>query len=187
MSLRRAALAALALVALTASSAQARVVSLGEYKLSSSTLGQLRTDWVNQLQSKYGYHTWAPAKFDLGDKDLKLMGLPSKAVLTSHRYRTPTAVVGGKLVPVSKLDAYLAARAGAKGKPSGGGSSTAADGPSVISFAGTGFFGIRPGAWLLTITDAEVGWCSMAHVYGARAATRSAPPGTAARRATPAR
>jgi hypothetical protein len=162
-------MAALALFALTGSAAQARVVSLGEYKLSASKLSQLRTDWVDQLQAKYGNHTWAPAKFDLGDKDLKLMGLPSKKVLTSHRYTTPTAVVGGKLVPVSKLDAYLAAksstRAGKK-PPSGGGSSTAAEGPSVISFAGTGFFGIRPGAWLLTVTDAEVGWCSMAHVYG---------------------
>jgi hypothetical protein len=36
----------------------------------------------------------------------------------------------------------------------------------VISYAGAGFFGIRPGAWLLTVTDQEVGWCSMAHVYG---------------------
>jgi hypothetical protein len=36
----------------------------------------------------------------------------------------------------------------------------------VATFAGTGFFGIRPGAWLLTVTDQEVGWCSMAHVYG---------------------
>src|SRR3954471_21597629 len=126
----RAAVAALALFALTASSAQARVISLGEYKLSASTLSQLRTDWVDQLQAKYGNHTWAPAKFDLGDRDLKLMGLPSKKVLTSHRYRTPTAVVGGKLVPLPKLDAYLAAKTGSRAgkKPPGGGSSTAADG-----------------------------------------------------------
>src|SRR5436190_2128277 len=26
---------------------------------------------------------------------------------------------------------------------------------------------IRPGAWLLTVTNNEIGWCSMAHVYGA--------------------
>src|SRR3954469_5643801 len=118
----RAALAALVCVLVSASAAQARVVSIGEYKLSSSALTQLRSDWVDQLQAKYGNHTWAPMKFDLGDRELKLMGLPSKKVLTSHRYRTPTAVVGGKLVPVSKLDAYLAAKAGAKGKkPSGGG------------------------------------------------------------------
>jgi hypothetical protein len=169
MSIRRAALAALALLALTAPAAQARVVSIGEFTLSNAKLNQLRSDWISQLQTKYGNHTWAPMKFDLGDKDLKLMGLPSKKVLTSHRYKTPTAVVGGKLVPLPKLDQYLAAKAGKKGgggkKPGGGGSVTA-DGPSLVSFAGTGWFGIRPGAWLLTVTDAEVGWCSMAQVYG---------------------
>src|SRR4051812_9315124 len=162
----RAALAALVWVLVSASAAQARVVSIGEYKLSSSALTQLRSDWVDQLQAKYGNHTWAPMKFDLGDRELKLMGLPSKEVLTSHRYRTPTAVVGGHLVPVAKLDQYLAAHQRGKKPPSGGGSGATAAGPSVISFAGTGFFGIRPGAWLLTVTDQEVGWCSMAHVYG---------------------
>src|SRR3954471_22215165 len=130
MRLRRAVLAALALLAVSASAAQARVISIGEYKLSASALTQLRSDWVDQLRAKYGNHTWAPMKFDLGDKDLKLMGLPSKKVLTSHRYRTPTAVVGGKLVPLPKLDAYLAAKTGSRAgkKPPGGGSSTAADG-----------------------------------------------------------
>src|SRR3954468_23530066 len=155
----RAAVAAVVSMLVFASAAQARVISIGEYKLSPSALTQLRSDWVDQLQTKYGNHTWAPMKFDLGDRELKLMGLPSKKVLTSHRYATPTAVVGGKLVPLAELDAYLAARQKAGG-------STTAEGPSVISFAGTGFFGIRPGAWLLTVTPDEVGWCSMAHVYG---------------------
>jgi hypothetical protein len=111
MRVRRAALAALALLLLSASAAQARVISIGELKLSNAKLNQLRSDWVDQLTAKYGTHTWAPMKFDLGDRDLKLMGLPSKKVLTSHRYRTPTAVVGGKLVPLPKLDQYLAAKA----------------------------------------------------------------------------
>src|SRR3954454_24651512 len=126
----RAALAALVCVLVSASAAQARVISIGEYKLSASALTQLRSDWVDQLTAKYGTHTWAPMKFDLGDRDLKLMGLPSKKVLTSHRYKTPTAVVGGKLVPLPKLDRYLAAKAGAKG--GGGGRTTTAAGPSVI-------------------------------------------------------
>src|SRR4051794_16621491 len=156
----RAALAALLCVLVSASAAQARVISIGEYKLSPSALTQLRSDWVDQLQAKYGDHTWAPMKFDLGDRELRLMGLPSKKVLTSHRYATPTAVVGGKLVPLAGLDRYLAA------KQKGDGASARAEGPSVVSFAGTGFFGIRPGAWLLTVTPDEVGWCSMAHVYG---------------------
>src|SRR3954470_18302678 len=167
----RAALAALVCVLVSASAAQAKVISIGEYRPSASTLTQLRSDWVDQLRAKYGNHTWAPMKFDLGDKDLKLMGLPSKKVLTSHRYKVPTAVVGGKLVPLAKLDQYLAAKQRGKKPPSGGGSTTAADGPSLVSFGGTGFFGVRPGAWLLTITDAEVGWCSAAHVYGTAIST----------------
>src|SRR4051794_7552180 len=147
----RAAVAAVVSMLVFASAAQAKVISIGEYKLSASTLTQLRSDWVGQLQAKYGEHTWAPMKFDLGDRDLKLMGLPSKKVLTSHRYKVPTAVVGGKLVPLAKLDQYLAAKQGKKP------AAAAAAGPSVASFAGTGFFGIRPGAWLLTVTPDEVG------------------------------
>jgi len=154
----RAVVAAAVCTFVCASTAQAKVIPIGEDKLSPSTMTQLRSDWADQLRAKYGDHAWAPMKFDLGDKQLALMGLPSKRVLTSHRYRTPTAVVGGKLVPLAKLDQYLAA--------SQGRSAAAAAGPSVVSFAGTGFFGIRPGAWLLTVTEKEVGWCSMAHVYG---------------------
>jgi hypothetical protein len=37
---------------------------------------------------------------------------------------------------------------------------------TLATFAGTGYFGIRPGAWLLTVTDNEIGWCSLAHAYG---------------------
>src|SRR5690349_24245466 len=108
----RAAVAAVVSMLVFASGAQARVISIGEFKLSPSVMTKLRSDWVDQLRSKYGNHVWAPMKFDLGDKDLKLMGLPSKKVLTSHRYKVPTAVVGGKLVPLTKLDAYLAAKEG---------------------------------------------------------------------------
>src|SRR5689334_18077074 len=134
----RAAVAAVVSMLVSAGAAQARVISIGEYKLSASTLTQLRSDWVDQLRAKYGDHTWAPMKFDLGNRDLALMGLPSKKVLTSHRYKVPTAVVGGKLVPLPQLDQYLAAKRAGKKPPSGGGggSTTAADGPSLVSFAG---------------------------------------------------
>src|SRR4051794_6168427 len=161
--IRRAALiAALSIVAAgaTGTAAQARIVKVGEYRLSDSTLGKLRTDWVNQIYAHHSYGTWAPMKFDLSDHDLALMGLPPKRVLIKHRYGMPTAFYpSGRMVRM---------RTSAKGgkKPPGGSSSTAAAGPSVASFAGTGFFGIRPGAWLLFITPDSVGWCSAAHVYG---------------------
>src|SRR4051795_4179905 len=136
--IRRAAIAAaLSLLAAGAmgTAAQARVVKVGEYRLSDSTLGKLRTDWVNQIYAHHSYGTWAPMKFDLSDHDLALMGLPPKRVLIKHRYGTPTAFYpSGRMVRM---------RTSAKGgkKPPGGSSSTAAAGPSVASFAGTGFFG----------------------------------------------
>src|SRR3954471_8346828 len=164
--------AAIVVIALAvgASSAQARVIKLGEYRWSSAKLDQLRSDWVGQITSRYAAGSWAPMKFDLTDRDLRLMGLPSKRVITSHRYPVPTAVYpNGKVV---RLTAQSSSKGGGGkgggGKTSGGssGGSTAAA-PGVATFAGTGFAGIRPGAWLLTVTDDEVGWCSMAHVYGA--------------------
>jgi hypothetical protein len=136
-----------------AGAAHASVIKINEFKLSNTQLGQLRARWVKQIYANHKMGTWAPMKFNLSDADLKIMGLPSKKVLLAHRYKTPTAFKNGRLV-----------RLGAKGKGKG----TKADGPAVASFAGTGFFGIRPGAWLLFIdTNAgSVGWCSAAHVYG---------------------
>jgi hypothetical protein len=146
------------LLALAGSQAQARVIRLSEFRLSDSTLAQLRSDWVDRLLATHRMHTWAPMKMTLTDRDLKLMGLPPKRFLVGHRFPVPTAVYpNGRMVP-------LAARSKKGG--GGGGGGAPAGGPGLVTFAGTGFFGIRPGAWLLTVTDDEVGWCSMAHVYG---------------------
>src|SRR5256714_10846741 len=170
MRLRRVARAvvALSLIAFAAgaTAAQARVVKIGEYRLPSAKLDQLRTDWVDQITARYPQGSWAPAGFNLTDRDLRLMGLPSKRVLTSHRYPVPTAVYpNGKMVRLNARSSKGGGKGGSGGSSGGSGGSTAA--PGLVTFAGTGFFGIRPGAWLLTVTDKEVGWCSMAHVYGA--------------------
>src|ERR671937_887730 len=90
---------ALLLVALAASAAQARVIKVNEFRLPSARIDQLRTDWVNQIMARYPMHTWAPMRLDLTNKDLHLMGLPSKRFLVGHRFRTPTAVYpNGKMV-----------------------------------------------------------------------------------------
>ena len=100
----------------------------------------------------------------LNDRDLALMGLPSKRVLLSHRYSVPTALYpGGKMVPLRRASAKPGGGSGSGG--SGGGTAPAAT-PTVTTFAGTGYFGIRPGAWLLIVTSKEITLCSMAHVYG---------------------
>jgi hypothetical protein len=157
---------ALALTALIgASAAEARTIKLREYRVPDASAGALQQRFADQILSRYPEHTWAPMRFELSNRDLALMGLPSKRVLFRQRYRTPTAFYsGGRAV-------RLGARKGSrrKGGGSGGsGSGGSAEGPGVVSFAGTGFFGIRPGAWLLFIDEnsGSVGWCTMAHVYG---------------------
>lgn len=136
-------------------------VKLREARLSEAANSKLLDLWYRQLKSRYGEHTWAPAKMTLGNRELKLMGLPSKRYLMSHRFKRPTFV-------------STVSKGGGKGKPGGGGgggggSTTTANPlglPTLTTFAGTGWFGIRPGMWILFVTDKEIGWCSAAHVYG---------------------
>jgi hypothetical protein len=144
-----------AIVSLTwLGTAQARTPTIDEYHLGARKVAKLRTHWVNRLESRYGTNTWAPMRFKLHNRDLRLMGLPPKRVLLAHRYRVPTAVYpNGKMVRL-------------KNRKGGGGSSGSTSSPGVIAYAGAGYFGIRPGAWLLLLTKNSIGWCSMAHVYG---------------------
>src|SRR3954468_15716912 len=161
--LRRLALATTALLLVLACSAQARIVPISEYRLSDGRLDTLRDHWVAQLLARHSVGTWAPMKFTLTNADLKLMGLPPKRVLLAHHYRRPTVVrPDGRMWTLS---AKKKSRKTSHPPGHGGSNSTTASG-GTISYAGAGFFGIRPGAWLLTVTDDEIGWCSLAHVYG---------------------
>jgi hypothetical protein len=117
-------------------------VHLREYRISQPAMDALQGDFVHQILANNKPGTWAPMKMTLGDRDLRLMGLPSKRFLLTHRFSKPTLVTpDGHETPVSLA-------------------------PTAATFAGAGWFGIRPGAWLLTVTDQEIGWCSLAHVYG---------------------
>ena len=132
----------LALAAALLAPTAAQAYTLDEFKLSSSAADQLTDRWADKLLARHSVGTWAPMKMDLDDRDLALMGLPSERELMSRRHDKPTAY-----------------------RPDGS-AQVLADGPPVASFAGTGFFGIRPGAWLLIFSDGGVSLCSMAHVYG---------------------
>lgn len=148
--LTRAGLVALALLligafTLPAAESAPTTLTIGEYRLSDAKLDTLRRHFFDQIQAKYAPGTWAPLRMELSDADLALMGLPDRATLLAHRYSTPTVF-----------------RSQGKGKPQ----PQPAANPAVTSFAGTGFFGIRPGAWLLLINGNSIGWCSMAHAYG---------------------
>ena len=155
-----AAVAGLGFVPAAQARARARTIGIGEFRLGGTAFDQLRSNWIDQLRSRYPEHTWAPMRFDLSNADLRLMRLPSKRVLLSHRYRVPTAVYpNGTMRPLASPSTKRS-----HSKPSGGSQSSSS--PGVVTYAGLGAFGIRPGAWLLTVTDKEIGWCSMAHVYG---------------------
>ena len=154
--LRRAALSALALSLVGAfslpearASAKAKTLTIGEFTLSAQKMDTLRDHFFDQIEAKYAPGTWAPMRMELSDADLALMGLPDRATLLAHRYRQPTTF-------------KTAAGGNGKGKPQ----PQPAASPAVTSFAGTGFFGIRPGAWILLINGNSIGWCSAAHVYG---------------------
>ena len=119
----------------------AEPVQIGELRLSADAASELRTRWYRQLVDRYGTNTWAPMRMELGDAELALMGLPPKDVLLAQRYSRPT-------------------RFGKNNEPQ------PAAGEGTAAFAGTGYFGIRPGGFLLLLNGNSIGWCSFAHVYG---------------------
>lgn len=143
MSVRRAAALAAALGSLalgaTAPAATAEE-RLREFTLPSATLDELRDRFVERTLDRYPQGSWAPMKMELTDADLELMGLPSRRELLRADLSRPTVF-----------------------EPDG---TTRALDPALVSFAGAGWFGIRPGAWLLLLNGGSVGWCSMSHVYG---------------------
>ena len=142
---RLAAAVALAMAVVTAGAAAAPAaapLAVQEYRLPEATLDTLRDEWIAQLLERNEPGTWAEMKFDLSDRHLRMMGLPPAEVLGSRSYPNPTMV-------------------------SEDGSTEEVALPTVATFAGAGYFGIRPGALLLTIEGDSVGWCSLAHVYGA--------------------
>lgn len=152
---------AIVFLLLPAVTAHGRTVEIAEFRLSAAKAATLSDRWADRILARHATGTWAPLRHDLTDRDLATMGLPPHRVLAKRRYRRPTAVRNGRLVV---LGASKRGANGKGGKPSGDGSGSSS---AVTTFAGTGFFGIRPGAWYLIITDKGVSWCSLAHVYGA--------------------
>jgi hypothetical protein len=132
-------------------SASADRLVVDEFRLSDASMAQLRSSFYDQLEAKYAPGSWAPLRMELGDADLAVMGLPSRAELQAADLSRPVVIP---------------AKGGGGSGGGGGGSPQPAAGPGVVAVAGAGWAGIRPGAWLLLITKDSVGWCSAAHVYG---------------------
>lgn len=113
--------------------------------------------WYTELWNAHGAGAVVPLKFEPTDDDLARMNLPPRHVLASMRFPLPTMVDkdgNAESVPLELLEQAVA-------QPQ------SHNGPTVASFAGTGCLGIRPGSLLLLLTGGSIGWCSMAHVYGA--------------------
>lgn len=137
---RLAALAAAMTLTIAAAPAGAKTIELREFTLSAAQTEQLRERWVERILRTHRAGTWARMKMRLTNADLKLMGLPSRKQIRSADLSKPTAFYpDGRTRQVN---------------------------PALISFAGAGYFGIRPGSWLLLLSDG-IGWCTTSHVYGA--------------------
>ena len=127
---------------------------LREFTIDPAVLGEIRDEWVDDLLATHPEGTWGTMAFHPNDDQLRRMGLPSREFLREHRFERPTLVFPDGSVEV--LDDLPSAD---------GTDATSTSG--LVSVAGAGWFGIRPGALLLTITPEVIGWCSLAHVYGA--------------------
>lgn len=131
-------------------------LTLEEYKIADDVMCKLRERWVEQLVDKYGEGAVAPMKFELGDEELAMMGLPSKDWLLSHRFPEPTLVTPTGETEIVDLSEYVTPPPTTQGTL----------GPTVATFGGSSCLGIRPGAFLLLLNGGSIGWCSMAHLYG---------------------
>lgn len=127
-------------------------VSIQEYVIPSAALEEVRGEWLDQMYARHPAGSWAPLEFSPSDAQLQKLGLPSREVLLGQKFPVPTMIDKfGKKTRVELPDVNA---------PEG------TLGPTVASFAGAGWFGIRPGAFLLLLSGGSIGWCSMAHVYG---------------------
>lgn len=117
-------------------------IGIGEYAIPEDAMCRLQEKWWAQLVERHGVGAWAPMRMELDDEALGLMGLPPRAVLLDRSFDEPTLV-----------------------RPDGTTQAVAL--PALATYGGVGCLGIRPGAWLILITADSIGWCSLAHVYGA--------------------
>lgn len=137
-------------------------VAVDEFELDNEAMCDITEKWTEKLLESHEHGTWAEMAFELSDADLVRLGLPTSGVLRAQRYARPTLVAktGATFdVPLAELEAEMRR------------SVNAAGGPSLVTWAGTGCFGIRPGSFYLVITDESIALCSLAHLYGSAIST----------------
>ncbi len=129
-------------------------VTFSEFTIDKDAMCDIRDEWIEDILATHEPGTWAEMRVELTDSMLAKMGLPPRDILLGMRFPVPTMVApDGRTMEVelpSPVEAQM-------------------DGHELFtptSYAGSGCFGLRPGALLLIITDDSIGWCSMAHAYG---------------------
>lgn len=139
----------------TGSLAEEAPLVLSEFKPSDDAWCEIRERWIDRLIAENPEGGWVPWTWEPTDEDLALLGLPSRDVLANMRFPEPTMVSPDGSTEVVSLEELRLEMEMSHG------------GPTPTTYAGSGCMGIRPGAFLLLLTGGSVGWCSMAHVYGA--------------------
>src|SRR4051812_45085845 len=72
-----------------------------EFRVAPQAMDTLRTGFVDQVLRTHRAGTWAPLKMTLDNRQLRLLGLPSKQFLLSHHFSRPTLVTpDGRTSPV---------------------------------------------------------------------------------------
>ncbi len=125
---------------------------------------ELWDEWYEAMWEEHGPGAAVPLKLIPTDEHLDRMGLPPREILENNRFPVPTLVLeDGRMIPVElpavPKDMPTTHELGVPGPLSG------EHGWTGVTFAGTGCFGIRPGALLLNLNEG-VAICSMAHVLG---------------------
>ena len=129
-------------------------LQLSEFRIDYDAMCDMREEWADGVLATYPHGTWAPLRFELTDSQLARMGLPSADVLRSRSYDVPTMVSQqGRFERIAPSEF------------------AAAMDPALVSYAGTGCLGIRPGALYLIITNNSIALCSLAHLYGTSIST----------------
>lgn len=130
--------------------ATSRGFDITEFTVDEKALCELRDEWIDDLLANHEHGTWAEMDFELTDEQLEDVGLPPADVLRRGDYSSPTLVTDdGRYidVPLEQLESAML--------------------PQAATYGGTGCLGIRPGALLLSVTSNSIGWCTLAHAYGA--------------------
>lgn len=165
--------------------ADSEEVTLSEFTVAPETMEAIRGKWLDRVLSEHEPGTWAPLRYDLDDEDLAALNLPPADELRQMRFDRPTMVDRDGRTSVVSLpaapppdrdcngercdddgDGNGNGNGDGKGNGDGNDDGDTASDETVTTVAGAGWFGIRPGAMLLLITENSIGWCSAGHVYG---------------------